>query len=295
MEGLSIDQFVKNVERTREFLLAEYKKTKFDINEHVEEEKYCLSVTVGGEKFDIAGLGAIGVIAGPIKSRKTAVMSAIEAAGLGKKRILGFDLLIDGDILKNDTEQRKGSFAKVNKQIYKWAGVPAGINPVNYHAYRLRDFYPKERVGIIKEQLEEHKNVSLLVIDGILDLMVNFNDEVKSQEIVEEIMKFAQPHILTLLVMHYGKTGLTLGHLGSALERKLDFLIETKISEDDWRESIVSCKLTRDVPKFPDFTIRQEGGRIYRPDDEVGMWANTESNLIIGSSHQPDDGSDVPF
>jgi len=108
---------------------------------------------------------------------------------LGKKRLIWNLFLLtpmmdEGDILDYDTEQREWSFTKVKKGIYNWAKVKKGTNPDNYHAYRLRDFFPQERVEIIKGDLEEYKNTRLLIIDGIGDLTTDFNDLTKSNMLI---------------------------------------------------------------------------------------------------------------
>lgn len=292
-DGITLDEMVNiaHEERAKQLKLAQ--QFRFDINKHVEDEKYCLHVMSQGTKWEIAGLGAIGVIAGPPKSRKTAITSAITAAGLGNVPVLGFQLDINkGRILSFDTEQREGSFAKVNRNIHRWAKVPVGVNPDNYESYHLRSLFPEQRLAMISALVTEEPKPSLLIIDVISDLMYDFNDLVSSQKIVEEIMKLAGNNTLTILTIHLGKGGLVLGHLGSALARKVDFLIEVKLSEDDYHESIVTCKLTRDVSMFPEFRIKQERTppRIYRPDLELqgyfgGMSAN--QNEIIENPFAP--------
>ncbi len=264
--GITIEQLINMtlIERARNDF-------KFDINKHVEEEDFVLKVNSGGQIWDLAGLGAIGVIAGPPKSRKTAITSAITAAGLGGCEVLGFQLgIAGGHILNFDTEQREGSFAKVNRSIHKWAKIGRGANPENYEAFQLRKLFPEQRLDLIRS-LTLATNPKLLVIDVISDLMYDFNDNVGSQKIVEEIMKLAGTNTLTILTIHLGKGGLILGHLGSALSRKLDFLLQIEQSSEDWTESVVECKLTRDVPMFPKFNIKQESKppRIYRPDLEI--------------------------
>lgn len=266
MADITLDEFVQISLKERAM------KIKFDHNDSVDEENFVLKVkSPTKEDWDLAGLGAIGVISGPPKSRKTALISAIIAAGLSGKEVLGFNLDIGkGNILYFDTEQRKGSFVKVNKNIMYWAGVPEGITPERYHAFCLREFMPHERLTLIKEMVQEY-SPKLLIIDIISDLMYDFNDLDQSNKLVEEIMKMAGKDTMTLLTIHLGKANLVLGHLGSALARKVDFLLEVRIDEMDYTESIIKCKLTRDTAMFPDFKIKQDKNppRIYRPDLET--------------------------
>lgn len=275
--NITIDQFVEIAQEERDKWLEKGKELRFDINDKVEEDVFILKVKSEDEVWDIAGPGAIGVIAGPPKSRKTAIISAIEASGLSGRDVLGFSLDINkGRILSIDTEQRKGSFAKVKRNVYDWAGIKGGYNPPNYDTFWLRNLYPDERLKFTIAHAMSDPKPKLLIIDIITDLMYDFNDHIKAQKLVEDVMKMAGKETLTLVTIHLGKGGLVLGHIGSALARKVDFLIEVTLDEDRYN-SIISNKLSRDVPLFPDFKIRQERhpNRIYRPDLEIGGWKSS--------------------
>ena len=284
------------------------KEFRFDITKNVADQIFSLKVRSGDRLWDLAGAGALGVIAGPPKSRKTAVTSAIEAAGLSGKEILGFQLdIADGRILTFDTEQKESSFSKVKKNVYAWAGLTD--NQERYEPYRLRTLYPAQRLECIKAHVfaDDKPRAKLLVIDVVTDLLYGFNDEVKSQLLVEDIMKMAGDDTLTLLTIHLGKgNNQVLGHVGSALARKVDFMLEVKL-EEDYYQSTVSCRLSRDVPMFPEFSIRQEmsPNRIYRPDLERGGWVHEATNAFgsvpdVSIKAQPvvvddDSDDDIPF
>lgn len=304
MIGITTDQFAEISLRER------LKNLKFDHNDKVEEQEFVLSVkSPQREVWDLAGLGSIGVISGPPKSRKTALVSAIVAASLSGKEILGFNSKVKGPILYLDTEQRRDSFNKVNKNIMNWAGIPSGVTPDRYHAYCLRDIMPNERLVFAKEMCQE-LSPQILIIDIISDLMYDFNDLEQSNKLVEEIMKMAGKDTLTLLTLHLGKANMVLGHLGSALARKVDFLLEVRMDEIDYTESLVKCKLTRDVAMFPDFKIKQDKNppRIYRPDLEVvNSWSNSwggdapkvsdtvDEIMDIGINSRGNTDDDLPF
>lgn len=304
MIGITTDQFVELSLRER------LKNLKFDHNDEADDQKFVLSViSPQKEEWDLAGLGAIGVISGPPKSRKTALVSAIVAASLSGKEVLGFRSQVKGPILYLDTEQRRGSFNKVNKNIMNWAGIPSGVTPDRYHAYCLREQMPNERLSIAKELCQEI-HPQILIIDIISDLMFDFNDLEQSNKLVEEIMKMAGKDTLTLLTLHLGKANMVLGHLGSALARKVDFLLEVRMDEIDYTESLVKCKLTRDTAMFPDFKIKQDKNppRIYRPDLEtVASWnsgwggdmpkvSDTVDEIMdIGVNSRGDTNDDLPF
>lgn len=283
-----VDIALEEREKQRLKWIEHGKLIKFDINEHIEEEEFILKVRNHDQVWDIAGAGSIGVIAGPPKARKTAVLSAIEAAGLSGGEVLGFTLdLKGGRILSVDTEQKRGSWAKVRRNVYKWAKIPENKNPENYESYCLRSLYPEERLQFIQAHHGTGSVPKLLVIDVITDLMYDFNDNVRSQKLVEDIMKLAGTETMTILTIHLGKGGLVLGHIGSALARKVDFLFEVTL-DDDYMASKVACKLTRDAPMFGEFMIRQDKHppRIYRPDLENGLIMGV-SNMNFGGDHIP--------
>lgn len=332
---LSIDDMAKSAENQHmvDRLRAEQDKWikegsefSFDPSKTIEDEVFNLKVRSGGKLWDLAGPGAIGVIAGPAKARKTAILSAIEAAALSGKEVLGFGMNINidnkgssinnGRILSIDTEQKESSFYKVKKRV--WSIQQSDENFNIYDAFWLRTLYPEQRIKFIEAHFADpsKEKPRLLIIDVITDLMHDINDYVEGQRITEWLMKFAGKSTTVIVTIHLSKQGMVNGHIGSALSKKVDFMIEIRQDEEDQNMSVVKFPLTRDCPKPADFTIRQDHhpSRIYRPDLElIGGWKDDEqefksfdlghnietkkddASYIFNSFKTPSSDDDIPF
>ncbi len=316
IKEIATEQQIEDREqRGKDKWISEAHNYQFDPDKEVDDELFNLKVRVNDRIWDIAGPGAIGVIAGPPKARKTAILSAMEAASITNKEVLGFSFDLNASIkpltgmrrvMSVDTEQKESSFYKVKKNV---VGVSDKVHI--YDAYWLRSLYPKDRIKFIDANFgdPDKEKPKLLIIDVITDVMRDINDYIESQNTVEWLMKFAGKDTTVITTIHLSKQGMVNGHIGSALAKKLDFLLQIRQDDEDYNLSTCEFLLTRDCPRPPNFTIRQDPQthRIYRPDLEnlVGIESHslginkkiTHSNvdLTFGSSTFVDTEEEIPF
>ena len=97
-------------------------------------------------------------------------------------------------------------------------------------------------------------------IDGLLDVVADFNDNVECQELIFKCMKLATHYDISLwCILHQNPGGEKLvGHLGSFLERKVTDVIQTKKVKDDKTGDVtfeVKQKKARSQD-FPDWSFR---------------------------------------
>ena len=97
-------------------------------------------------------------------------------------------------------------------------------------------------------------------IDGLLDVVADFNDNVECQELIFKCMKLATHYDISLwCILHQNPGGEKLvGHLGSFLERKVTDVIQTKKVKDDKTGDVtfeVKQKKARSQD-FPDWKFR---------------------------------------
>jgi len=231
---------------------------KYDYFNRPKHIDFILKADVEGESFDVGGLGMLGLVTGLEKSRKTTFLKALIASMLedGKKRI-NFSLRLNGKkAIFVDTEQPEQFFHRTQTHAHELAGI-RGNTPL-YDAYAFRDVSIDERVEYIDYLIKNTPDLGLVVLDGVLDLVKNFNDETQCQVITQKILKWtSESNAMILTVIHEGKgSGFMMGHLGSALARKCDFAIKmTHNSDSQFTE--VSCKLARTRP-FPKFEFTQD-------------------------------------
>ena len=75
--------------------------------------------------------------------------------------------------------------------------------------------------SMIERYLETNTDCSVIIVDGLLDLLVNYNDEKESSLLTKWLKKITKLYnVLLITVLHQSKSNLsTTGHIGSASDR----------------------------------------------------------------------------
>lgn len=139
--------------------------------------------------------------------------------------LFGMKLNVMGNYAYFDTESSQSDFYKNMQRIRQFAGYVEF--PPNFSAYNTRiDPYEFQR-AIIEKYIELYRP-SVLVIDGFLDLIRNYNDESESRYLMDWLKKTtAENDMLIIGCIHVGKKdGHTLGHFGSMLDRYAQSVLE---------------------------------------------------------------------
>lgn len=158
------------------------------------------------------------------KSSKSTFICAFIASAISGRSVYDFDVLRYPHLEKKrvalfDTEQSPYDFknkAKLIKRlsllddIYKDLDV---FSVIEYDAIII--------LNLINTYLQNTPDVAILIIDGILDLIDNFNDERQAKRLIKIIRRWAKKYdILIVTVLHLGKKdNMALGHIGSASSR----------------------------------------------------------------------------
>ena len=282
-------------------LLDKVKSTKFDAEKPIAFPNYVCTCNIENKQFFIGALSHLVVVTGKSKSRKSTFLGALCSAFLDKQSHLGFNLSNEyKTMLYFDTESLESDFQYSQHLILKNAAIPFGITPANLEAYQLIDFSPAERLQIVCEMVDSAQNLGFLVIDGIADLITNFNDLEQSYALIAKIQSWQKRGILVFLVIHENPTKgeqKMRGHLGTLLEQKANTVIGvTKNTDNDL--SIVSCKASRKVG-FPSFSFGQNEHGLAKSESELADEALFKSlqgqypELAVSSVIVND--SDVPF
>lgn len=195
----------------------------------------------------IGTYGNFSFIQGPPKTKKTfltSLFSAAYLAGQCKKfsgNIKGFS---EGKILMHfDTEQGRFHAQRTFKRVLDMTGLKHD----NYKTYGLRGIDYKDRLRAIEIAIEDTKNVGLVIIDGIADLMADVNNIEEANALVQKIMTLSQQyniHIMTIIHSNFGSDKPT-GHLGSAMEKKAETQIQLQKDDSDSNIVKVMCKRSR--------------------------------------------------
>lgn len=215
-------------------------------------------ITCGGAT--IATLGNFSASVGKPKSKKTFNVSAIVAAAISGKEILGYKANLPKDkqkILYIDTEQSKYHCHKVLERILQLAGLPLDKESRLIDFFVLREYTPEQRRDIISLALRGDSQYGLVVIDGIRDLLRDINNPSEALDIINDLMRWSSYydlHIHTVLHLNKGDDN-TRGHIGSELNNKAETVLQITKNIDDNSMSEVKAMFIRDK-EFAPFAFR---------------------------------------
>ena len=216
----------------------------------------CISVIKGLEKKRMCTYENMSVIMGEQKSRKSYFVDMMAASAL---RGTVENLYSENEQKLTalfDTEQGDYDFRRRISRITKLTGQDKQsdklvcINICTYNA--------NEQVSLIDWFLEHTPGVGLLIIDGILDLVDDFNDITQSKEVYIKTRQWRDKYKLHICgVMHTGTFNErnALGHIGRILQRKAESVIMLEIPKGNKWITQVSCRFMRGQ-HFESFAFR---------------------------------------
>lgn len=211
-----------------------YDSAFVDVTKKIEYPPVAISIgehTLGNKVFPIpfGTYGNFSCIVGASKSKKTFLKSMIMASYIGgdSNRYAGsIKSHRDRDcfVVDIDTEQSAFHAQNVFKRVMRMIGQD---NYEYYKPFALRPYEPKQRLEFIEWLIYESDikdNIGLVGIDGLADLVDDFNDLKESQKAIQKIMKWTddkQFHLTTILHSNYG-TSKAVGHIGSSMLKKAE-------------------------------------------------------------------------
>lgn len=171
--------------------------------------------------------GDIQAIKGKAKAGKTTAMALITAGMLANDFTDKLEMFSrPKDILRIlhvDTEQHPRSVAWKQKTVYRLIDADPGDPLSNYAVLSLREFSFSDRRDIAKEAIHDFKP-DFVLIDGIVDMIADFNDSAESKAFISELMALASREncaICCVLHENKGKGDNTMrGHIGTELNNK---------------------------------------------------------------------------
>jgi archaellum biogenesis ATPase FlaH len=164
------------------------------------------------------------------KNGKTFFCDILTAIFLGSNKFVNCRSLIEtGHALFFDTEQAKTDTVHIQAVID--ALIPESRrNDYKVACLREAEIFTDQSQSTTSSRLEiisyavSHKHPDLVIIDGIADLIFNYNDVNESHEIMTELAMMASKHnCCIVVVMHQNKSRMDKnmkGHLGTMLYQK---------------------------------------------------------------------------
>jgi len=192
--------------------------------------------------------GNLSVVSAPPKTKKTFFISLLASVYLSGSNVYGGNIRGhrgNGELIHIDTEQGLWHCQKVFKRVYD---MDSSTDPNVYHTFGLRAIGYKQRLEFIEYYLSKKINTpSLVIIDGIADLVSDVNSLVESNYVIQKLMEWSSRfnvHIINVIHQNYGTAKMT-GHLGSFLEKKCETHIELEANTVNKNWVTVKCKRSR--------------------------------------------------
>ena len=158
-----------------------------------------------------------------------------------------------------DTESSDYDFYRTINKIKGFAEI--NDLPPNFDAFQVREDSSNAIKQMIERYLELNRDCAILIVDGLLDLLVNYNDEKESSLLTKWLKKITKHYnILLISVLHQSKSNLaTTGHIGSASDRFAQSTLD--ITKDkDKNIYVLSSRFMRSDSDFEPITLMNFNG-----------------------------------
>ena len=206
--------------------------------------------TLSWKGIGFAPLGGIHAITGQAGNGKTMTlaqfMSAILSGEFGNLRYELTDEIPHPKVLYVDTEMEEANTIAVKNRVMTLCGRPINEATEDFVVVMLREVpesiddkgvkIPSSvmRWRMTLKAIYEYKPTAVF-IDGLLDVVADFNDNKECQETIYKCMQVASHYGISVwCIVHQNPGGEKLvGHLGSFLERKVTDIFQTKKEKKD--------------------------------------------------------------
>ncbi|MDR0763169.1 MAG: AAA family ATPase, partial [Bacteroidales bacterium] len=224
----------------------------------------------------VGSLGNFSCICGRAKSRKTFFISAMAAAALGAEKCCNVRAKLPENksiVIYVDTEQSKKHYRKTLNRIKKMSNfIYEKIVLVP-----IREYSTEDRIKIIEQILKCYeKQVGLVIIDGIRDLINDINSSSDANKLITHLLQWTTNyniHIITVLHLNKSDDNAR-GHIGTEVINKAQSIISIEKDKENRDKSIVVPKYLREK-EFETFAFRINENGLPELDGEYDPNATT--------------------
>ena len=194
------------------------------------------------------------------KAGKSLFITSSIASAFSSSDIFGMKISLPENknkIAYFDTEGSEYDFYNIVNRL-QWQ-IGQNKLPDNLTLYNCREDSPSEVIELINIYLRENGEIGCLIIDGVLDLVNDFNNIVECNQVMQWLKKITKNYnMLVMVVLHLGKKDkLSLGHLGSFLDRKSQSVI---IIEKENNIMTMKPQYLRSCEDFKPISVHNIGG-----------------------------------
>lgn len=234
---------------------------QFELDPEVEDEPIVFGFRIGDS--ECIPLGDVAGVKGLAKSAKTQFDVILMAAAL-RGEYMGIKCLLNNPkILFCDSEQHPRNVRLVYRRVCLLAGIDGHQRHEQINMQHLRlaaDVETMKKAIFLKIK---HYRPNLCFIDGVADLVNDFNNVTESKEIITELSRIALEYdcaIICTLHTNPSEDSKPRGHLGTFLTQKASDVISCKKDkrEDGTTIFCVSETENRNSADFAQFTFAIE-------------------------------------
>jgi RecA-family ATPase len=212
------------------------------------------------------------VYSGLPKTGKSTFISGLIASAFLPNEVFGQKIHLPENrkkIALVDTEMSPYDLHRARERISKLADRPIDRIAERLDIFSMREDPPPVIREFIENYLKETPAACVVIIDGFLDLCMNYNDEVETRAVTNWLKRLTKVYDCCIVgVLHLSKNaGETVGHLGSNTDR--------------WAQSTMTIKRVKETrqlvlePKFLRSSDDFEPVAIYW-DDDFKKWREAE-------------------
>jgi hypothetical protein len=218
----------------------------------------------------VGSLSNFCIFSGLPKAGKSSYLMGAIASSLIHHEIFSMKINFPTDrrkICLFDTESSDYDFYMNLKKIKSFSGLIT--LPDYFNAYQVRE----DGSGIIRKMIERYLELntdcSVIIVDGLLDLLVNYNDERESSLLTKWLKKITkQYNILLISVLHQSKSNLsTTGHIGANSDRFAQSTLDI-VKDKEKNTYILTSRFMRSDIDFEPVTLMNFNGVFQQVDND---------------------------
>ena len=234
------------------------KDSLIQYGDRYEKPKSLVTVLQGVNELNYLNYSGLSAVFGKQKSRKTFYLCTVMSAACNNEvidnKLRGYAK--DKINLWFDTEQSKYYVNMIPYRIVKKLNL--NRQPENLQIYSIKKYSTDDRIRIINHFMETVGNLGLVIIDGIRDLVHDFNSLSECTDLINKLMYWVDTngcHIMIVLHINPLRNGdeeKPRGHLGTELQNKIESSVLIEKDKEDKNISVIKPRDFRDkeIDKF---------------------------------------------
>ena len=207
------------------------------------------------DNVPIFELGDLGAVKAKQKAGKTTMLKVMVSALLKGKTFRLKSEIKEAKVLWIDSEQKQADVKQIINDVKQMTGLDDTYIDRHLKLYTVRTQSPKTLLEDTELLISTYRP-TIVIIDGLVDYIGNFNDESQSHVLINELIRMSDIYQCAIInVLHENKSNddhNMRGHLGTMLAQKAGTVLQCK--KDGNGVITVSCSDSRHRA-MPDWKI----------------------------------------